>query len=162
MRGIEQKFKRTRRKTLQGIEVSSMKQEHDAIQKEQEEILLKKNNVCIQIYTHNMGFPGGASVVKNLPASAEDEGSMPGLGRSPGGGNGNPLQYSCLEIPWTEELGGLQSMGLQKSQTQLNKQQQHIYPYTCYLCAYMHDKLLQLHVCMHTDNIYMDIFVVVV
>ena len=47
MRGIEQKFKRTRRKTLQGIEVSSMKQEHDAIQKEQEEILLKKNNVCI-------------------------------------------------------------------------------------------------------------------
>ena len=42
MQGIEQKFKRTRRKTLQGIEVSSMKQEHDAIQKEQEEILLKK------------------------------------------------------------------------------------------------------------------------
>jgi len=107
-----------------------------------------------------MGFPGGTSVVKNLPASAEDEGSMPGLGRSPGGGNGNPLQHSCLEIPWTEELGGLQSMGLQKSQTQLNKQQQHIYPYTCYLYAYMHDKLLQLHVCMHTDNIYMDIFVV--
>ena len=42
-----------------------------------------------------MGFPGG-SVVKNLPASAGDVGSIPGLGRSPGGGNGNPLQYSCL------------------------------------------------------------------
>ena len=40
-----------------------------------------------------LGFPGG-SVVKNLPASAEDmgdEGSIPGLRRSPGGGNGNPL-----------------------------------------------------------------------
>ena len=42
------------------------------------------------------GFPGG-SVVKNLPVSAGDGGSVPGLGRSPGGGNGNPLQYSCLE-----------------------------------------------------------------
>ena len=69
-----------------------------------------------------MGFPGGTGVVKNLPANAENEGSMPGSGRSPGGGNGNPLQYSCLEIPWTEELGGLQSMGLQKSQTRLNNQ----------------------------------------
>ena len=48
-----------------------------------------------------MGFPGG-SVVKNLPASAgdtEDLGSFPGLGRSPGVGNGNPLQYSCLDNP---------------------------------------------------------------
>ena len=42
------------------------------------------------------GFPGG-SVVKNLPANAGDTGSVPGLGRSPGEGNGNPLQYSCLK-----------------------------------------------------------------
>ena len=42
-----------------------------------------------------MGFPGG-SVVKNLPANAADMGSIPGLGRSPGGRNGNPLQYSYL------------------------------------------------------------------
>ena len=42
------------------------------------------------------GFPGG-SVVKNPSASAGDTGSIPGLGRSPGRGNGNPLQYSCLE-----------------------------------------------------------------
>ena len=35
-------------------------------------------------------------------------------GRSPAGGSGNPLQYSCLRIPWTEEPGGLQSMGLQR------------------------------------------------
>ena len=46
-----------------------------------------------------MGFPG-VTVVKNLPANAEyagDAGLIPGLGRSPGGGNSNPLQYSCLE-----------------------------------------------------------------
>ena len=41
----------------------------------------------------------GGSVVKNLPAMPGDTGSIPGLRRSPGGGNGNPLQYSCLENP---------------------------------------------------------------
>ena len=59
-------------------------------------------------------------MVKNLPVSAGDMGLIPGLGRSPGEGNGNPssvfffffffLQYFCLGIPWTEESGGLQSM----------------------------------------------------
>ena len=47
---------------------------------------------------HDRGFPGG-SVVKNPPANAGDAGSVPGLGRSPGEGNGNPLQYYCLENP---------------------------------------------------------------
>ena len=42
-----------------------------------------------------MGFPGDA-VIKNPPASAEDTGLIPGSGRSPEGGHGNPLQYSCL------------------------------------------------------------------
>ena len=45
----------------------------------------------VYIYTH--------TAVKNLPASAGDQGSIPGLGRSPGEGNGNPLQYSCLGNP---------------------------------------------------------------
>ena len=48
-----------------------------------------------------MGFPSG-TVVKNPPADAgdaRDVGSIPGLGRSPGVGNGNPLQYSCLKNP---------------------------------------------------------------
>ena len=48
-----------------------------------------------------MGYPGGA-MVKNMPASAgdtRDMGSIPGSGKSPGEGNGNPLQYSCLENP---------------------------------------------------------------
>ena len=38
-------------------------------------------------------------MIKNLPASVGDTGSVPGSGRSPGGGNANPLQYSCLENP---------------------------------------------------------------
>ena len=57
-------------------------------------------------------------MVKNPTADsgdAEDAGSIPGSGRSPGEGNGNPLQYSCLEIPWAEEPGGLQSMGSQRA-----------------------------------------------
>ena len=44
------------------------------------------------------GFPGG-SVVKNLLPNAGDVGSFPELGTSPGEGNGNPLQYSCLGNP---------------------------------------------------------------
>ena len=57
---------------------------------------MKSFYICIYLYG---GFPGG-SVVKNLPANAGDAGDMgsvPGLGRSPGGGNGNLLQYSCLK-----------------------------------------------------------------
>ena len=59
-----------------------------------------------------MGFPGG-SVVKNLPANARDMGSVPGSGKSPGEGNGNPLQYSCLGNLKSEKSGGLQSRELQ-------------------------------------------------
>ena len=46
-----------------------------------------------------MGFPGGSVVKKNPPANAGDMGSIPGLGRSLGEGNGNPLQYSCMGNP---------------------------------------------------------------
>ena len=56
-------------------------------------------------------------VVKNLPAKAgdvRDLGLIPGSGRSPGKGNGNPLQSLARRIPWTEEPDGLQSMGSQR------------------------------------------------
>ena len=56
-------------------------------------------------------------MVENLPANAGDAGDMgsvPGSGRSPREGNGNPLQYSCLRIPGTEEPGGPQSIGSQR------------------------------------------------
>ena len=59
----------------------------------------------------HMGFPGGR-VVKNPFGNARDAGSIPELGRSPGIGNDNPLQYSCLS--WIEEFSRLQSMGSQR------------------------------------------------
>ena len=52
-----------------------------------------------------------SSVVKNLPANTGDAGSIPGWGRSPGEGSGNPLQYSCLEHPRDRGSWGLQSRG---------------------------------------------------
>ena len=64
-------------------------------------------------------FAGG-SVEKNMPGNTEDVGLIPGSGRPPWEGNDNPLQYSSLEIPWTEEPGGLQSMVSQKSLTCLS------------------------------------------
>ena len=64
-------------------------------------------------------FPG-SSVVKNLPANAGatgDLGSIPGLERSPGGENGNPLQYSCLEKPMDRGAWQATFHGVAKSQT---------------------------------------------
>ena len=61
-------------------------------------------------------FPGG-SVVKNLPVSAGDVGdiySIPGSVRFPGGGSGNPLGIPAWKIPWAEEPGGPQSLGVIK------------------------------------------------
>ena len=60
-----------------------------------------------------VGFPGG-SALKNPLANAEHAGSIPASGRSPGEGNGNPLQYLAWRMLWTEEHGRLQSMGLQR------------------------------------------------
>ena len=67
-----------------------------------------------------LGLPGD-SVVKNMSADAGDTGNvgfLPGSGRSPRVGNGNPLQNSCWEIPWTEEPDWLESL-LSQSQKQL-------------------------------------------
>ena len=62
-----------------------------------------------------------ALVVKNLPASARDlrdAGLIPGSGRSPGEGNGNPLQYSCLENPpGQRRLAGYRPWGCKESNT---------------------------------------------
>ena len=58
-------------------------------------------------------MPGGSDS-KEFACNTGDLGSVPGLGRFSGEGNVNLLQYFCLEIPWTEEPGRLQSLGLQK------------------------------------------------
>ena len=63
------------------------------------------------------GFPNGAAGKESTcsAGAAADRGLIPGPGRSPGGGNNNPLQYSCLEKSHgMEEAGGLQSVGWQR------------------------------------------------
>ena len=67
------------------------------------------------------GFPGG-TLVKNPPAStgdARDVGSIPGLGRSSGIGNGNPLQYSCLQNSMDRGAWWATVHGVAKSRTRL-------------------------------------------
>ena len=64
-----------------------------------------------------MGFPVG-SVGKESACIAEDLGLIPGLGRSPGEGNGNPFQYSCLENPIDRGGWWVTAHGVRKSQTQ--------------------------------------------
>ena len=63
-----------------------------------------------------------ALVVKNPPANAgniKDPGSIPGVGRSPGGGHGNPPQYSCLESPMDRAAWWAMVHGVTMSQTRL-------------------------------------------
>ena len=63
-----------------------------------------------------MGFPG-SSVVKNLPTNAGVMGSIPGLGKSAGEGNGNPPQCSCLDNPMDRGAWHTTIHGVKKSQT---------------------------------------------
>ena len=60
-------------------------------------------------------------MVKNPPANAGDMGSIPGSGRSPGEGNGNPLQYSCLGNPMDRGAWWATVHGVTKSQTRLKQ-----------------------------------------
>ena len=73
-----------------------------------------------------------ALVVKNLPANAgdiRDAGSIPGWGRSPGGGHGNQLQYPCLENPMDRGAWRATVHGVTKSQTRLKQRHTHSYTY---------------------------------
>ena len=66
-----------------------------------------------------LNFPGG-DIGKEAACNAGDPGLIPGLGRSPGEGNGNPLQYSCLENPMDTGAWQPTVHGIAKSQTQLS------------------------------------------
>ena len=66
-----------------------------------------------------LGFPG-CQVVKNLPANAGDVGLFPELGISPGEGNGNPLQYSCLRNLINKGASQATAQGVTMSQTGLS------------------------------------------
>ena len=97
-------------------------------------------------------FPSG-SVVKNLPANEGDEGSIPGLGRSSGWGNGNPLQCSCLGSPMDRGAWWATVNGVTKSWIWLSN------------CTCMHyvpnrlgsSQVLITHIVFTTSGVYLDL-----
>ena len=94
---------------------------HKLVYKLSQRLQRQKNKIVyLQIY---YGLPGG-SAVKDLPANAGDADLIPGSGRSPRDGNGNPFQYSCLGSPMDRGVWWGTLYGLAKSQTRLSKQQQ--------------------------------------
>ena len=72
--------------------------------------IVNKAEVFVLLYSKIHLFPGGSEVIASA-SNAGDLGLIPGLGRSPGEGNGNPLQYSCLENPRDGEPGELPPLG---------------------------------------------------
>ena len=82
-------------------------------------LLIKKKNLCVKNDFSFHHFPGG-SEVKASACNEGDLGSIPGLGRSPGEGNGYPLQYSCLENPMDRGAWWATVHGVAKSRIQLS------------------------------------------
>ena len=88
---------------------------------------LVSRKVVRDVYDHNtvtmrralISFPGGSDS-KESACNVGDLGSVPGLGRSPGGGHGNPFQYSCLENSMDRGAWRATVHGVTKSQTQLS------------------------------------------
>ena len=93
-------------------------------------------------------------MVKDLPANTEDMGSILGLGRSPGEGNGNLLQHSCLgKSHGRRSLAGYSPWGHKRVRCCLvTKQEQNIYPYIyMYICIYIYAYIcMYAYACMYT------------
>ena len=103
------------RKSLLSNEDQSPATRHSQREKEKE----RKRNAKESFYLESPTCSWAslvAQMVKNLP-EMQETGFDPWVRKIPGEGNGNPLQYSCLKIPWTEEAGRLQSMGSQEKDT---------------------------------------------
>ena len=84
-------------------------------------LLLRNSPVVLLIFTSShstRGFPGGSDG-KEAPCNVGDLGFIPGLGKSPGGGHGNPLQDSCLENATDREVWRAAVHGVAKGQTGL-------------------------------------------
>ena len=81
--------------------------------------MAESSNLQNQLLLQWLSFPGGSEVKASAP-NAGDLGSIPGLGRSPGEGNGNPLQYSCLENPMDGGAWWATVHGVTKSHTRLS------------------------------------------
>ena len=79
-------------------------------------MIASSNLYLANVYQGNQGFPGGSDC-KESAWNAGNLGLIPGLGRSPGGGHGNPLQYSCLENPMDRGAWRATVQGTAKSRT---------------------------------------------
>ena len=89
----------------------------------------------IQSFYMCMGFPGGSNDKESV-CNSEDPGSIPGLGRSPGEGNGNPLQYSCLGKSMDRGAWWATVHGVTKSRIGLSEQNFHFFSYVyMYICV---------------------------
>ena len=100
--------------------------------------------IISKLILETRGFPGGTLAVKNLPAKAGDAASIPGSGRSPGRGNGNPLQDSSLGNPLDRGAWLATVHGVTKSQTGLsNCTHTHTHTHT-------HTRLTHTHIHTHT------------
>ena len=90
---------------------------------------------ALLVSCNSLGFPGG-SEVKASTCNVGDLGLIPGLGRSPGEGNGNPLQYSCLENPMDGGAWWATILGVAKSRTRLSKPLHSLGSNTVTLCLH--------------------------
>ena len=85
-----------------------------------EDCVIHQLTVLVRIRVRvRVGFPGDL-VVKNPPANAEDLHSIPGVGKSPGEGHGNPLQHSCLGNPMDRRAWQATAHGVTTSRTRLS------------------------------------------
>ena len=120
------------------------------------------NHIYISsLYISIFGFPGG-SEDKVSACNAGDPGLIPGLGGSPGEGNGNPLQYSCLENPMERGAWRATVHGVAKSRTRLNDL--YIYPLPFGLPYYSghcsalsrinHSSKRYMHLNVHSSAVY--------
>ena len=115
------------------------------------------------MYTHMLyicGFPGG-TVLKNLPASAgdaRDVDSIPGTGSSPGEGNGNPLQYSCLKNlmdrgAWQATARGLKESDMTERLNMQAHTHTHIHTHTTHTHTHTHTHIY-IYKIWRTNQIY--------
>ena len=92
------------------------------------------------------GFSGG-TVVKNPPANAEDTDSFPGLGGSPGEGNGNPLQYFCLKKSHEQSLVGLKCCKEWNTTECAVSELSHILTHWSFITIFFENKSMEAQTC---------------
>ena len=112
--------------------------------------------VCICTASH-------IALMVPMLGDVRDTGSIPGLGRSPGGGHGDTLQYSCLENPM--DKGAWQATVLRVTHIQTQLKRLSVHTYSVHICLYsIYTKIIYVHIFkhihMHTHVIYQNIYII--